>query len=105
MATPVVVVDGDTVAAELPAGDLFPMLVDVGETMGDVVHLDPEGGLLEVIAQFAGYGPCSVLLSLQGRGTGMTEAWCTVETLSGGPPPPTAAVAELLADGLRRLVA
>ena len=39
--------------------------------------------------------------TLQGRATGVTEAWCTVEPLGGGPPPPTEVVTELLADGLR----
>src|SRR5690606_33934970 len=54
-----VTVDGDTVAAELPAGDLFELLVDVGERIGDVTHLDAEAGLLEVLVQVAGHGPCS----------------------------------------------
>jgi hypothetical protein len=100
-----VVVDGDTVSAELPAGDLFAMLVEVAGAIGDVTYLDPAGGLLEVAVRFEGYGPCSVVLSLQGRATGFTEAWCTVETFAGGPAPPAAAVAELLAAGLRTIAA
>lgn len=98
-----VVVEGDTVAADLPAGDLFPMLVAAGDAIGDVVHVDPEGGLLEVIVQMPGYGPCSVLLTLQGRAAGMTEAWCTVETLSGRPPPSTAEITALIAAGMRAI--
>ena len=43
-----VTVDGDTVAAELPAGDLFDMLVEVGDRIGDVAYLDADAGLLEV---------------------------------------------------------
>ncbi len=40
-----------------------------------------------------------------GRATGVTEAWCTVEALSGGPAPPPAAVAELFGAALRRTIA
>jgi hypothetical protein len=97
----VVVVDGDTVAADLPAGDLFAMLVEVGDRIGDVAYLDRGAGLLEVIVTFGGYGACSVVLTLQGRAAGLTEAFCTVEALGTGPAPPAAAVADLLAAGLR----
>ena len=99
-----VVVDGDTVAAELPAGDLFAMLLEVGHRIGEVSYADPAAGLLEVVVELAGYGACSVVLTLQGRATGTTEAFCTVEPLGGGPAPPAAAIAELLAEGLRTLV-
>jgi hypothetical protein len=99
-----VVVDGDTVAAELPAGDLFAMLHEVGHRIGEVAYVDPSAGLLEIVVELAGYGACSVVLTLQGRGTGTTEAFCTVEPLGGGVAPPASAVAELLADGLRTLV-
>lgn len=99
-----VTVDGDTVAAELPAGDLFAMLHDVSHRLGQVAYVDPSAGLLEIVVEFAGYGACSVVLTLQGRATGTTEAFCTVEPLGGGPAPPANEVAELLAEGLRTLV-
>ena len=98
-----VVVDGDTVAADLPAGDLFAMLSEVGHRIGDVAYVDRAAGLLEIVVTFAGYGACSVVLTLQGRAVGLTEAFCTVEPLGTGPAPPAAAVAALLADGLRSL--
>lgn len=99
-----VTVDGDTVAAELPAGDLFPMLVEVAHGLGEVAYVDDHAGILEIVVAFEGYGACSVVLTLQGRGTGTTEAFCTVEALGPGPAPPADAVAELLAGGLRTLV-
>ena len=98
-----VTVEGDTVAADLPAGDLFAMLVEVGHRIGDVGFVDPESGLLEVIVGFEGYGACSVILTLQGRGIGVTEAFCTVEPLAGGAVPPVETVAELLGTGLRAI--
>lgn len=96
----VVAVDGDTVVADLPAGDLFALLVEAGESVGEVAYLDRHNGVLEVVVEVPGYGACSILLTLQGRAAGHTEAWCTVERLSGGAPPPTHVVTALLADGL-----
>ena len=98
-------VDGDTVSAELPAGDLFAMLVEVGHRIGEVTYVDSHAGLLEIVVQFEHHGSCSVVLTLQGGGAGITEAFCTVVALGAGPGPPTEAVASLLADGLRSLVA
>jgi hypothetical protein len=97
-------VDGDTVVADLPAGDLYPILLDVADRLGDVTHAEPESGILEFLVDLPGRGPCSVLLTLQGRAAGVTEAWCTVEPLRGGPPPPTDEVVALLASGMRSVL-
>ncbi|MGH9136972.1 MAG: DnaJ domain-containing protein [Acidimicrobiales bacterium] len=103
-ASPTVVVDGDTVSAELPAGDLFALLLEAAHTVGEVAYVDRQAGLLEVVVEFGGgLGACSVVLTLQGRGTGFTEAFCTVEPLGGGPAPSTAEVAEWLASALRHV--
>ena len=99
--TVAVVVEGDTVVADLPAGDLFALLVEAAEHLGHVAYVDARVGLLEVVVEVPGYGACSVLWTLQGRATGVTEAWCTVEPLGGGPAPPTEVVTELLARALR----
>jgi hypothetical protein len=98
-----VVVDGDTVTADLPAGDLFALLLEAGHALGEVSYVDAQAGLLEVVVEVEGHGACSVLLTLQGRAAGHTEAWCTVEPLAGGPAPPAETVAALLADGLRSI--
>ncbi|MBA2497758.1 MAG: J domain-containing protein [Acidimicrobiia bacterium] len=111
-------VDGDTVAAELPAGDLFTLLADAANIMGEVTYVDPDAGLLETIVELEGFPTASVVFTLhtatgsggaapeqEGRATGVTEAWCTVEALSGRPAPPHAAVAELFAAALRRTIA
>lgn len=107
-ATAAVVVDGDTVTAELPAGDLLALLVDAGDTIGEVAYVDRLSGLVEVVVDIPDHGACSVVWTLEGRATGITgqevgstTAWCTVEPLGGGPAPPAAVVAALLADGLR----
>lgn len=96
-----VTVDGDTIAAELPAGDLFELLVAAADEIGDITYLDADIGLLEVLLQVAGHGPCSVVLTLQGRGLGVTEAMCTVEPVGSWAAPPPEVVAAVLADGYR----
>lgn len=98
-----VVVEGDTVTADLPAGDLFALLVEAGDALGEVSYVDRQVGLLEVVVHLPGFGACSVVLTLQARAAGHTEAWCTVEPLGGGPAPPVEAVAQLLASGLRAI--
>ena len=96
-----VVVEGDTVVADLPAGDLFALLVEAADHLGHIAYVDARVGLLEVVVEVPAYGACSVVWTLQGRATGITEAWCTIEPLGGGPAPPTEVVTELLAAGLR----
>ena len=100
-----VAVDGDTISAELPAGDLFEILVAAAEEVGEITYLDADAGLLEVLVRITGHGPCSVVLTLQGRGPGgehsVTEASCTVEPLGSGPAPSPEVVAAVLADGFR----
>lgn len=98
-----VVVRGATVVADLPAGDLVDLLVEAGEAIGHVAHVDRRSGTVEIVADVAGAGTCSVLVELQERGAGPgapAVAACTAEPLGGGPPPDPVTVAALLADGL-----
>jgi hypothetical protein len=99
-----VTVDGDTIAADLPAGDLFQMLVTAADEIGEITYLDPDAGLLEVLLRVAGHGPCSVVLTLQGRAFGVTEAMCSVEPIGSWPAPSPEAVAAVLADGFRAVI-
>jgi len=71
--------------------------VEAAHSIGEVVYLDPAVGLVEVIVEFVEAPTSSVVMSLQGRSDGTTEVLCTVEPLSGGHDPPTAAVTRLLA--------
>jgi hypothetical protein len=69
-----------------------------------VTYVDANLGILETVVEFDGWPTCSLLVTLQGRATGATEAWCTLESLSGEPAPPVAAVALLLRERIRRPV-
>ena len=83
-----------------PADEVFVLLTEVADEIGDITYIDPDAGLLEVLVTPVGSGPWSVVLSLQGRAD-RVEAFCTVEALDGseahsGP------VVSLLLDSLRR---
>ncbi len=101
----VVHLDDDTVAVHAPADTTLLLLVEAAHELGDVVYLDPGAGLLEVLVEFVEAPTCSLLLTLQGRGDGTTEVWCTVEALTGEEAPPVEAVAHLVARTLSAVAA
>jgi hypothetical protein len=89
-------VDDDTIALGAPAGEALLLLLDAAHELGEISYLDPSAGLVEVVVEFVEAPTSSVLLSMQGRATGVTEVFCTVEPLSGGDAPPSDAVTRLL---------
>jgi hypothetical protein len=96
----VTLVDDETVGFAFPADEVFVLLAEAADEIGDVTYLDPDAGLLEVLVTPAEGGPVSVVLTLQGRAE-RVEAFCTVESLDGsavasGP------VVSVLLDALRR---
>ncbi len=96
--------EGDTVAVALPNDDAFYAFLEVGHGLGEVAYVDRSVGLLETIVTFVGFPVCSVVFTFQGRANGTTEAFCTIESLSGDTPPPAAAVAALVAERLQGLL-
>lgn len=89
-------VDDDTIALGAPAGEALMLLLDVAHELGEISYLDPSAGLVEVVVEFVEAPTSSVLMSMQGRATGVTDVFCTVEPLSGGDAPPADAVTRLL---------
>ena len=83
-----------------PADEVFVLLAEVADEIGDVTYIDPDAGLLEVLVTPVGSGPWSVVLSLQGRAD-RVEAFCTVEALDGSEAQ-SGPVVSLLLDSLRR---
>jgi len=94
--------DGDTVTVHAPRHEVFFRVLEAAHELGEVTYVDPNLGILETVVEFEGWPTCSLLVTLQGRATGATEAWCTLEALSGEPAPPVAAVALLLRERIRR---
>jgi hypothetical protein len=97
--------DDDTIGVGAPPAETLMILLDVAHQLGEISYLDASAGLVEVVVEFLDAPTSSVLLSLQGRATGMTEVFCSVEPLSGGDAPPTEAVTRLLLHTLVELVA
>jgi hypothetical protein len=96
----VTLVDDETVGFAFPADEVFVLLAEVADEIGDVTYIDPDAGLLEVLVTPEGSGPWSVVLSLQGRAD-RVEAFCTVEALDGSEAQ-SGPVVSLLLDSLRR---
>ncbi|HMC52255.1 MAG TPA: DnaJ domain-containing protein [Acidimicrobiales bacterium] len=90
--------EGDTLVLPAPADEAFLALLDAVQDVGEATYVDADAGLLETIVG-SGAGACSLVVSLQGRANGTTEAFVTVEPLGQGPPPP---LAPLLAELARR---
>jgi hypothetical protein len=89
-------VDGDTIAVAAPRDETLFHVIEAAYALGEIGYLDPSAGLVEVIVEFVEAPTSSVLLTLQGRATGVTDVFCTVEPLSGGEAPPADAVTRLV---------
>ena len=93
---PIGMLEDDTIGVALPPDATYALVVEAAHQLGEVTHIEPSSGLLQVILEFVEAPPCSLLVSLQGRATGVTEVFCTVESLEAEPAPPIEAVARLL---------
>ena len=96
----VALLEDQTIGIAAPPDETLLLLLEAAHDLGEVSYLDPSAGLLEVVVEFVEAPTSSILLSLQGRATGITEVFCTVEPLSGGEAPPGDAVARLVVDTL-----
>ena len=56
--------------------------------------------MLSVVISFVDAPTCQLLLTLQGRATGLTEIFCAIESIETADAPPTNAVTRLLFDEL-----
>ncbi len=90
----------DTLAIALPPDEAFVAVLDAAHQLGEVTYVDPDNGLLEVVVSFVEAPTSSVVVTFQGRAE-HTDAFCTIESLGVGPPPPLADVVSLLAAAIR----
>lgn len=97
-------VGNDTITVALPPTDAYLAALDAAHRLGDVIGVEPPSGLLQVLMELrdteGGRIMCQLLITLQGRATGVTELCCAIEPLDSSPPPPIGAVTELLLDEL-----
>ena len=95
-----VTLDADTITLDVPTDEAFLLLLDAAHRVGDVTHVGPGDGLLEALITFDDGRTCSLVVSLQGRDDGTTEAFCTLQALDAGPNPPVALVVDALMEEL-----
>ena len=99
------VVDADTLAIECPADEAYGLLVEAAHQLGDVTHVDRTSfEFLEFLVRSTSGDAISVVCSLQGRATGCTEVFFTLEPLATapGPLPDVHEVVRLAAQLIRR---
>lgn len=93
---PVAQLDDDTLGVGAPPDETWRLLIDAAHRLGEISFIDAAAGLAQVIVEFVDEPVCQIVLSLQGRATGVTEVFLTVESLDGSPAPPVDAVTRLL---------
>ena len=91
-------VDDSTIALGAPGDETLFLICEAAHQLGEITYLDPAAGLVEVVVEFVEAPTSSVVFTLQGRATGVTDVFCTVEPLSGGLAPPADAVTRLVLD-------
>jgi hypothetical protein len=96
------VLDGETIAITAPPGVAFARLLEAAYDVFDVAYVDRSAGIIEaIVSPPPGGQTSSLLITLQGRATGVTEAFCTLEALGTGPTPPIGPVVAALVARLR----
>ena len=71
----------DTIGIGAPGPETFAVLLDACHRLGEVTYVEPCSGLIQVLVEFVDGPVCQLLLTLQGRATGVTEAFCTIESI------------------------
>ncbi len=92
--------DDDTIGIGAPGPETYRVLLEAAHRLGEVIYVEPSSGLIQVMVEFVDGPICQLLLTLQGRATGVTEAFLTIESLDDEPPPPIDAVTRLYIDTL-----
>jgi len=95
--------DANTIAVGAPPGETLMLIIDAAHHLGEITYLDPSAGLVEVVVEFIEAPTSSILMTLQGRATGVTDVFVAVEPLSGGESPPSDAVTRLMVRTLLEL--
>ena len=81
-ATFATLLDDETLVVDAPPDEVYSELVGVGHAIGSVTYLDrDERQILEVLLTTTGGDTISLVISLQGRSNGVTEAFLTLEPL------------------------
>ena len=93
----------DTIALACPGDEAFARLVETAHRFGDLTYVDRQTGFLESVIRMPDGGTVSVVISLQGRANGTTEAFVTMEPVDvpRSPLPPIRTLTEEIVELLR----
>jgi hypothetical protein len=94
------VLRGHTVRLTASPGDAFTQIVEACHEIGDVTYVDRSCAILETLVAVDGEGVCSLVITVQGRGSGV-EAFCTLEALTRVASPPVRPVVQRLVMALQ----
>ena len=92
--------DSGTLVFAGPPTPTYLGLLEAAHRIGDVTHIDLDGGLLEILVDGPGVGTCSVLVDVEGRPDGGTEASVSIEILNDPLRTPEPALLRSVLDGL-----
>lgn len=92
----------DTIALAMPIDDAYLRLLEVAHRIGDVTYVDRSCALMEALLRTKDGTTLSLVISLQGRAVGHSEAFLTIEpvNLVRGPLPNVADLTQLVASHL-----
>jgi len=93
-------IDGDTIAVGAPAAETYYLLTEASHDLGEIAHYDPSSSMLSIIVEFVDEPVCQILCVLQGRATGVTEIFVSLESLDSTPAPPIDAVTRLFMEAM-----
>ncbi len=74
--------DDETIVVDAPSAEAFRVLVGAGHEIGVVTYVDRQAELLEVLLTTTAGDSISLVITLQGRSNGTTEALLTLEALN-----------------------
>jgi len=97
---PISMIDGDTIAVGAPAAETYYLLTEASHDLGEIAHYDPSSSMLSIIVEFVDEPVCQILCVLQGRATGVTEIFVSLESLDSTPAPPIDAVTRLFMEAM-----
>ena len=94
-------VDDGTIAVAAGGAETFMRLLDAAYRLGEVTYIDRESALMETMVTFDDGTVASLLITLQGRANGTTEAFCTLESIDGRAGPPVSSATSALLEEVR----
>lgn len=93
---PLAVDDDQAITVGLAPEMTFELITDAADRLGEITHLDPQDGLVQVTIDFLEAPACQLIASIEAAGPSATLVRCHLASLDSAAPPPLRAVVGLL---------